>query len=436
MADVNLDIYKPNPNNQAMTPLQIMQLVGAANQNKLFNQTFDARQNIGEAYKRNVDQSGKIDNRGLLRDIAGTGGFLAGEGVGTANANATAQFNLDTNKLQFAQKTIGALAADPNVKKTDVARAVSILAQAGVGHDVTSGILDAAYGSKDSKELRKALAAQGIMSLGTEALTPEPGSPDEEGRIPAITRGQGILGRVDALPAEKSGVGMIVTNPPGFEKAAGDSAGVMGSARARATNFAADIYPMTAALKSLEKLGTTGTGPGTEELNTMKSFIQSNLSWMRGADKIIGDPGKIQDFDTARKHLTTIAGVRSAGFGHGTDQALATALTASPNTHISNLAAVDLTKVTIALRRMDQAQTLEADAKNISPGKYSNWAARWATNVDPRAFMVDLMTPEQLQNLNKTLKNPAERTKFNNSVKMAIEQGIITRPGGAHAPGE
>lgn len=435
MAEVDTSIYKTQPQNPLQMPLQIMQLLGAVNQNKLFNQTYDARQNIGEAYKRNVDQSGKIDNRGLLRDIAGTGGFLAGEGVGTANSNATTQFNLDANKLNFAQKTIGALAADPAVKKTDVARAAAILHKAGVGHDITSGLLDAAYSTTNPKDLRKALAAQGIMSLGTEALTTEPGSPDEEGRIPAITKGQGILGRVDALPA-KPGSGMVVTNPPGYEKAAGASADLLGSARARAANFGSDIYPMAQALPALERLGKTGTGPGTDELNTMKSFIQSNLSWLPGAEKIIGNPDTIKDFDEVTKYLTNIAGARAGTFGHGTDQALSTALTASPNTRISNLAAVDLTKATIALRRMEQAQTLEADAKNISPGKFSTWAARWATNVDPRAFMADLMTPEQLQNLNKTLKNPAERVKFNNSVQMAIEQGIITRPGGAHAPGQ
>src|SRR6185437_16056681 len=182
-------------------------------------------------------------------------------------------------------------------------------------------------------------------------------------------------------------------------------------------------YPMTQALTNLEKLGPQGTGPGTQELNTVKSFVQSNLNWLPGAEKIYGDPAKIQNFDEAQKYLTNIAGGRAAQFGHGTDQALSTALTASPNTHISNLAAVDLTKATIALRRMEQAQVLDADNKGVNPGQYAKFASNWATNVDPRAFMVDLMTPEQLQNLNKTLKNSAERTKFNKSVQMAIDNG-------------
>ncbi len=50
--------------------------------------------------------------------------------------------------------------------------------------------------------------------------------------------------------------------------------------------------------------------------------------------------------------------------------------------------------------------------------------------------MIDLMDKDQLARLQKTLKNPAEVKKFNNSVDMAIRHGIITRPGGEHAPGE
>lgn len=435
---VNTEIYKSigQGNDPLKQPLAIMQLLGAVNQNKLFNQTYEARQNIGEAYKRNVDQSGKIDNRGLIRDIAGTGGFLAGEGVETAGSNATQQFSLDTTKLKTAQQIISSLASKKDLGLADIASAAVNLKRAGVDQDIIDGVLNDAYrAGNNPKALKKALTTQGIMSLGTGALGGEAGPPDESGVIPQIPTGEAIERRIGVVPGQDKS-GMVTTNPPGFDTAAIGSASLFSNARARAANYGSDVFPMLEALPALERLGTQGTGPGTEELNTIKSFIQSNLSWLPGSDKIIGDPNKIKDFDEAKKYLTNMAGARAGAFGHGTDQALSTALTASPNTHISNLAATDLTKATVALRRMEQAQTLEADAKKVNPGNFATWAARWATDVDPRAFMVDLMTQPQLEKLNKTLKNPKERGKFNSSVKRAIDAGVITRPGGERTPGE
>lgn len=440
MTDVDTSVYARlgQGNDPLKTPMSIMQLLGAVNQNKLFQQTYDARQNIGEAYKRNVGADGKIDNRGLTRDIAGTGGFLAGEGVGTAGANATQQFGLDTTKLKTAQSIIGALASKKDLSLPDVAAAAVNMKRAGIDQDIIDGVLNGAYKSGgDSKALKKALVTQGIMSLGTEALGGEAGPPNDEGQITQIPRGEAIERRTGVVQDKQpAATGMVTTNPPGFQEAASISGQGLAAARSRAANFGADVYPMTEALSKLEKLGPQGTGPGTGELNTIKSFVQSNLSWLPGAEKIHGDPTQIKNFDEATKYLTNIAGSRASSFGHGTDQALSTALTASPNTHISNLAAVDLTKATIALRRMEQVQTLQADAENVSPGKYGTWASRWASKVDPRAFMIDYMNRDQLENLQKSLKTPAERAKFNRSVQMAVENGIITRPGGQHAPGE
>ena len=116
MPDVDTSMYKTlgQNNNPLKQPLEIMQLLGAVNQNKLFNQTYDSREKIGNAWRDNVGPDGKINNQGLMRAVAGAG-FLAPEAAGQAISNSTNQFGLDTNKLNFAQKTIGALAADPNV---------------------------------------------------------------------------------------------------------------------------------------------------------------------------------------------------------------------------------------------------------------------------------------------------------------------------------
>lgn len=435
MAEINSDIYKSlGQNNQAMSPLQVLQLLGQVNQNKLFNQTYDSRQKIGQAYQNNVDQNGKINNSGLMRDIAGSG-FLAPEAAGQAINNSTAQFGLDTNKLQFAQKTLGALASKPDVTTSDVAGWAANSARAGVDPATIHGVLTDAYkAGGDQRALRKALAGQAIMSMGTGALEGEAG-PVEDGQPTTVNKGEALMRRAGVIPGQDK-TGMVTTNPPGYAEAASIGGAARGQANLRAGQFGSDMFPMTQLLSNLEKLGPTGTGPGTHELNTMKSFVQSNLGWLPGADKIVGDPNKIANYNEAEKYATQLAGSRASQFGHGTDQAMAQSLIGSPNTHISQLAGTDLTKAVIGLRRMEQAQTLQADKENVADRNYPIWAAKWATNVDPRAYMVDLMDQDQLNRLQKTLKNPTELRKFNNSVKMAIEHGIITRPGGEHAPGE
>ena len=431
MAEVDTSMYRNlQPQDPLKTPMAIMQLLGQVNQNRLFNQTYDARQSVGAATKAAIGPDGKFDLPTFMKTLSASGpNFLAPEAAGQAVSNATNQFSLDSAKLSSAQKMIAAVAADPNAKKSDYARAATALGAAGVDPAMITSLTDPIYAAKNPKEMRDIALKHGIMSLGTGALEGEAGPPNEEGQIPQIPKGQ-------AIPQRAAPGGMVTTNPPGYNEAAVGSAGVMNAARARAANYGSDVFPMTQLLTNLEKLGPQGTGPGTHEFNTMKSFVQSNLNWLPGADKIIGDPNKIADYNEAEKYATQLAGSRASQFGHGTDQAMAQSLIGSPNTHISNLAGVNLTKAVIGLRRMEHAQTLEADAKGVNPGKFATWAARWATDVDPRAFMDDLMTPEQKQRLSASIKNPAERAKYNQSVQKAIDLGIITRPGGQRTPGE
>lgn len=449
MSDVDTSIYKSlGANNQAMSPLQVLQLIGAANQNKLFQQTYDARQAIGDAYKSNVDPQGNIDNRGLIHDIAGNGGFLAGEGVGQAQNNATTQLSNQVTQQKYLQSTIGALTALPNPTMRDVNNwAVNVARNTNAPPEMIQGLVDGAYSAgNDPKALKKYLATQGIFSLGTQALAGQSGPPTEAGAPTQISTGEAILRRAGVGPQSSQGAappvstgqptGMVTGMAPGFQEAASAGGVQMAAARARAANFGADIYPMTELLGNLQKLGPTGTGPGTEDLNTMKSFIQSNLSWMPGADKIIGDPEKIANYNEAQKYATQLAGSRASMFGHGTDQAMATALVGSPNTHISNLAGQDLTKAIIGLKRMEQAQILDADRQGVQPGQFPAWASRWSTTVDPRAFMIDKLDKNQIQNVAKTLKTPAQRQRFNSSVNLAIQTGLIDAPSGQANAGQ
>jgi hypothetical protein len=174
---------------------------------------------------------------------------------------------------------------------------------------------------------------------------------------------------------------------------------------AQSGRYADDIFPMEQALDTLTKLEKAGikTGPGSSEVNEIKNFLRVNASWLPGVDKIIGDEENLKNADKLNKYFTQIAGVGSNSFGHGTDQALATSLRASPNMKISDLANDDLIKATIALRRMKQAQALDAQAQKIDDYKYPTWKSQWASTIDPRAFMIDKMDKNKLIILRKLL---------------------------------
>lgn len=437
MAEVNTDIYKSigQGNDPLKQPLAIMQLLGAVNQNKLFNQTYDSREKIGQAWKNNVGPDGKINNAGVIRDAAGAG-FLAPEAVGQGISNSTNQFALDTGKLKFAQQTLGALASKPDLKTSDIAGWAANAARAGVDADTIHGVLDGVYkAGNDSKAIKKAVLSQGIMSMGTGALEGESGPVNESGVSPQISKGEAIERRSGLAPGQ-SQTGMVTSNAPGFEKIAGAGADAYSSAINRAGSYGQDIYPLEKALEGIQRLPPGSTGPGKDEVNTAKSFLVANLPFLPGVDKI--DIDKIKDYDETKKYFLQMAGAASSRFGHGTDQALSTALSASPSTGISQLAATELTKANIALRRMEQVQALQAsDPKSAgtdfsqNPSKYPAWASKWVTNVDPRAFMFDKLDDKQRDSVLKTLKTKEQKDKFNRSYHMGIQSGVMADPNAA-----
>ena len=119
-----------------------------------------------------------------------------------------------------------------------------------------------------------------------------------------------------------------------------------------AARYQRDIFPLKEAIPALERLGTKGTGPGTETINNIKSFVLSNVPGVKESDF----NGTVGDYDKAKKYLTDF--VNQTG-STGTNDKLAAAFAGNPSVHISNAAAQDVAKSALALRRMQQAQIIE-----------------------------------------------------------------------------
>lgn len=265
--------------------------------------------------------------------------------------------------------------------------------------------------------------AQGLATLRTMGVSPEamvsrveapPGSQNEPMKQPLTS----------AIRAGAQPVGAVPGATEAQVQTGAGSGAALNDARHRALNYRQEVFPLETAIPALEKLGKTGTGPGTEEFNHIKSFLQS-----------AGIPGldtdKIKNFDEAKKYLTDF--VNQNG-NTGTNDKLAASFAGNPSVNISNAAAVDVAKSALALRRMKQAQLVEFEKSGKPDSEFTKWASQWNVAHDPRAYGFDLMTPDQRKKVIESLpegKNgaPGPRDLFKLQVMGAHDSGIIKPPG-------
>lgn len=424
MAEVNTQSYQPlqSPQQQQLGPLQILQMIGQLNQNRLFSQEFEARQNIGEAYRKNTGPNGEINTPGLRSQIGQTGGFRAGEGLQQATSNSTADVALKSSYQGILRSTFGQLATKPVITDQDISTAKADAARQGVPgafiQDFASSIPRG--GKKAQSDLKDWAVDQSNLARGPEAVAGGKAVPGPNGEAVEIPEGTAARAR--------AGAGLATSRPPGVNEAqvaTGAGSGIaLNEARHRGLNYRQEVFPLETAIPALEKLGKTGTGPGTEEFNHVKSFLQS-----------AGIPGldtdKIKTFDEAKKYLTDF--VNQNG-NTGTNDKLAASFAGNPSVGISNAAAVDVAKSALALRRMKQAQLVEFEKSGLPDSEFTKWASRWQLGHDPRAFGFDMMTPAQRKKVIESFPEgkdgkPGPRDLFKLQVQDAHKAGIINPNG-------
>lgn len=214
-----------------------------------------------------------------------------------------------------------------------------------------------------------------------------------------------------------SGTGLPTSLPPG----GAESAQARQADLRRSGQLKDDLYPLMRARELAEKLGPGGMAPGSKGRQEFESFVYGL------APSLVpeGMRDKIKNYAELEKYLVNNASQRAQNLGPHTNEGLATATTGSPNVHINDLAGKELIDAQIALRRMEHAVTMQASG--APPQKYTDEKARIAATQDPRAYRIDLMKPEEIRDLQKTLKG-AERGRFNASLKSAIDSGAISPP--------
>ncbi len=407
----------PQPNQGLFTgdPLKLLGAVDAMNR----IQRFGSEQNALGAYTNALGPNG-ADPNALAAGLKSRGAtFGAPEVMSSALAQKGQSIQNDTQSFaqlagqnDYVRNLIAQEASNPKANEESLRNlAVTMSRQLdprGAPSSVINNVIDTLR--KDPQGVPTALKKLQTQVAGAAtSMQRASGSPDASGAPTSVPLG--------ALHAQ--GGAIPVGLPPGSEA----SASVMQGDLARAGNFGQEIFPWKQALEKLEALGPAGIGPGTEGRKQVASFIYSALGPTVSRWGGI-DPERLKNFDEAQKYLTQATLQRAASFGHGTDQQLATTITGNPNVHINDLAAVDVTKMGIATRAMEHAQTLYAS--KFGPANYTKAKADFAAQQDPRAYLMSmgLASPEQIDTWKKTLKG-AEREKFNTSLRTAKEAGLF-----------
>ena len=193
---------------------------------------------------------------------------------------------------------------------------------------------------------------------------------------------------------------------------------------------AAASQPAQVALrKVVDTLPTTPIGPGTQAVNNWRSFVLSQLPVLAplipgGVTQAQVQTAKVNEL---QKYMVQIAGAGAAQYGAGTNEKLAFATSGNPHISMDNLSALDVSRMNLALQRAQNAKPYLFSTTKEDPGQYSDFASNYARTVDPRAFMLDLLSIPERDKLLSTITTPSDRAKFQRGVQAAEAAGYFTR---------
>lgn len=265
------------------------------------------------------------------------------------------------------------------------------------------------------------LQQQGAGALGGPAVVNSAGAPVGPANPPRLTppaaAPQGApQASLPAAPAPAPTGAVPVGLPPGAPEEFAASAQQYNAASAAANNFRQRIFPLEQAATALK---SADTGPGSETVNHIKSFLlaQAPSSLQRYLPGV--DPNKIANYDEAVKYLANYA-MNQPGAANS-DMHLSLAQAANASTHISSQAAQQVVQNALGLERMQQAALAQFNNTH-PPGsgqQYSRWlSGSFIPQNDPRGFSWDTQSAAQQKSALASMTR-ADKERLARSVTLA-----------------
>ena len=333
-----------------------------------------------------------------------------------------AQDVLQTRQAQMGAgaKLVSSVLDLDNPSAADFDRIAPALAGLKIPPDILTSIIT---GPKDGPEFVKNLQLLRnvfVNNSGAEAgMTGVPGP----GGTTNVTGGRAALINRGVAGASNQGI------------AGGGNQGVYDQESAAANSYKERVQPLEQAIPALDRLGKAGIGPGTSELNAVKTFLISlppDMQKAIGADKI--DINKITDYTEAEKYLKAYANAASSG---GTNDRMAQTIASNPNMSMAQAPAALIAKVTLGTERMRMAQYQQFQEEanqhpgdpRYQPAAFPQWKAAHAKDQDPRAYVFDMMPKEaQVKLLNSMSAKDLDR--FEASLGLAEKYQLNSPRGG------
>lgn len=227
------------------------------------------------------------------------------------------------------------------------------------------------------------------------------------------------------------GVGAQTSLAPGAAEAmTSEAQGAASILNADRADTAGSGQRITVLRKVDELLGAPGgtTGPGTQVVNGWRNFLLAHAPALASMTNGGIDEAKIRAAtqDELKKYMVQMAGAASAQYGQGTNEKLAVAASGNPNPDMSTLANRDVTRMNIALERAKQARLAAFDAAGEPAQNYGRFTTRWNREVDPRAFMLDLLSPADRRKMMATIDTDAEKKAFLRGRDAAVSAGLYS----------
>jgi hypothetical protein len=460
---------------------EMAQTMGAMNANRLFM----AKQAAGQAVQASIGPDGQLDPARLNRLISqnpriapfaseALSASLAQQGAGIANTGAG--LSLQAAQGDRVRALLGPMTSNPDITHDDIVGAIGLLANQGaIRPDFAAKIAGnlpadpkmAGAWMRNNFQL-PALGPQGALTATSPApvavntgdkidLTklPEIGAPEVVGTLDmkmtpeAKASPRTIIGpnnQPQQVPTSAlvTDTGQPKVSPltgphgevttglaPGVSEAASTagqgSAAILNADRADQANSAQRIT----VLKHVNDLLASPegkTGPGVQAVNGWRNFLLANAPALAALTNGGVNEAKIRSAtqDELKKYMTQVAGAAAAQYGQGTNEKLAVAASGNANPELSNLANRDVTRMNIALERAKQARLAAWDASGQPPQQYGQFVSAWNRTHDPRAFMLDLLSPAERAKMLGGITSDADKRALLTAKRAAEQAGLFS----------
>jgi hypothetical protein len=173
--------------------------------------------------------------------------------------------------------------------------------------------------------------------------------------------------------------------------------------------FPMRVQPLVNAWSILNQPKPPTTGPGSDWINDIIDHLQTLGTKISTADLQTTGQDRAQ---MLKKYL--VQAVNAMPFAQGTNDKLASAISGSPGTHMNNLTNKEVVAGLVGQERMKAAayadfvdtmgQRYPYDTLDDHASEFADFMSRWTTTHDPRAFVMDMIAPDQQSRVFAALK--------------------------------